>query len=434
MATNASRPGRVNANAPVRKLSKTALFKKYGVPIITTILVAAAIVVVGVLLKVVLDNYYFFCLKSFKFIPLTKWCDGTEDCSGGQDEMNCVQRFGITTPALFRISENQALLQGNIRLSGTWALVCFSNFNQQKAQAVCSSLGFNSGPTFSSVDVSGLGLNLPFSSVDLAGNQGIQVSSTGSCQTVVSIICQSCGVGGNRERIIGGLSTPITKYPWQCSLQYQGSHVCGGSILSPWWILTAAHCFQGGQLQVPNWRIQAGMASLSLMFANRVEKVYVHSGYSANAKANDIALVKLQAPLALSDSIQPVCLPGFDNVVTLDDRLWVTGWGYTSEGSGVLASTLQEVSLSLIPQDTCSHEYPGQITGGMLCAGRLAGGTDTCQGDSGGPLVDFGDNQRWQQVGIVSFGEGCGRPGKVGVYTNVTDYVPWINGAMKQGS
>ncbi|KAJ1189990.1 hypothetical protein NDU88_006731 [Pleurodeles waltl] len=429
MVTEASRHGHVNANTNVRKLSKTAMFKKYGVPIIATILVAAAIVVIGVLIKVILDNYYFFCTKSFKFIPLNKWCDGKEDCADKQDEMNCVEKIDITTAAAFRISETRSLLQANIQLSGTWGLVCYDTFNQQRARAVCRALGFDSEPTFSGVAVADITVNLPFSTVDVTINGGTQALRTERCQSAVSISCQSCGTGANRARIIGGVSSSINSWPWQASLQYQGGHICGGSIINSEWVLTAAHCFQNGQGQVARWRVQVGKSTLTFMFATPVEKIIVHSGFST--RANDIALLKLKSPLTFSDSVQPICLPGFDGQLSDDARLWVTGWGHTSEGSGVLASTLQEVSLSVIPQNVCSRQYPGEIQDSMICAGRIAGGTDTCQGDSGGPLVYFSSSQKWEQVGIVAFGQGCGRPGKVGVYTSVTYFVNWIFGVMK---
>ncbi|XP_078538390.1 transmembrane protease serine 4 [Lissotriton helveticus] len=430
MVTEASRSGRVNALPDTRKRSKTAMFKKYGVPIIAAILVAAAIVVIGILIKVILDNYYFFCTKSFKFIPLSKWCDGKEDCSDGQDEANCVIKIDITTPAPFRISETRSILQANIQLSGTWGLVCYDTFNQQKAIAVCKALGFNSEPTFSGVTATDITVNLPFSTVDVTSNGGTQASRKESCQSVVSISCQNCGSGANRgSRIIGGVSSSINSWPWQVSLQCQGSHVCGGSIISQLWIVTAAHCFLEGQGQIPRWRIQVGKLTLNFMFAIEVELIILHSGFST--RDNDIALLKVKSPLTFSDSVQPVCLPGFDILLPDDARLWVTGWGHTTEGSGVLATTLQEVSVLPIPASVCSQEYPGQITDRMICAGRLAGGADTCQGDSGGPLVYYSSKQKWEQVGIVSFGEGCGRKDKVGVYMDVADFLNWIHGVMR---
>ncbi|MEE6528280.1 hypothetical protein FKM82_030399 [Ascaphus truei] len=96
-----------------------------------------------------------------------------------------------------------------------------------------------------------------------------------------------------------------------------------------------------------------------------------------------------------------------------------------------MASQLQEVAINLISNEICSQEYTGQIHSTMMCAGRITGGVDTCQGDSGGPLVWLGDSSRWDQVGIVSWGDGCGRQGKVGVYTKVTSYLDWIYGVMK---
>ncbi|PIO38024.1 hypothetical protein AB205_0221630 [Aquarana catesbeiana] len=99
--------------------------------------------------------------------------------------------------------------------------------------------------------------------------------------------------------------------------------------------------------------------------------------------------------------------------------------------TGTLASTLQGVTIFLIPSDVCNREYFGQIISTMICAGQTTGGKDTCQGDSGGPLVSLGPNSLWQQNGIVSWGDGCARAGKPGVYTNVPPFVAWITSIMK---
>jgi secreted trypsin-like serine protease len=110
--------------------------------------------------------------------------------------------------------------------------------------------------------------------------------------------------------------------------------------------------------------------------------------------------------------------------LTTGQMLWVTGWGATNEG-GLVVSRLNELSIPYVARETCNDplSYNGQITESMICAGKA--GRDSCQGDSGGPLI-IKRNGSAQLVGIVSWGEGCARPGKFGVYTRVPKFVSWI--------
>jgi secreted trypsin-like serine protease len=95
---------------------------------------------------------------------------------------------------------------------------------------------------------------------------------------------------------------------------------------------------------------------------------------------------------------------------------------------------LQEVAVPIVDSTRCQAGYSGtnvRITANMLCAGLTQGGKDSCQGDSGGPLVVKGADGKWQQAGVVSFGIGCARPERFGVYTRVANYVPWIEACTK---
>ncbi|KAM3923392.1 transmembrane protease serine 4-like [Leptodactylus fuscus] len=419
-----ARPG---ANPLVYKIRRVSTLRRYCVPVTTVILILASLAVIGVLIKVVLDNYYFFCSKSFKFISLDKWCDGTSDCSGNEDELRCVQRVDFSNRTIVRFTESGSILQ--IYSNGRWNYICFDGFDAAKAKAVCAQLGYSTNPTISFV--SGTSLFGPFGSVQLV-DSGIQVNPiNGVCSSsnVVSLRCIACGANHNKERIIGGQDSEIQNTPWQVSLQYMGSHACGGSILNPRYVLSAAHCFQKNEQQVERWRIQAGSVKLTYLFASLVEAIFIPISYSLDQKPNDIAILKLKSDLSFSDSIQPICLPGFDINLPADTPLLVTGWGHTVEGGASLASSLQKVSVNLISREVCNQQYYGQVIDSMMCAGRLAGGADTCQGDSGGPLVYLGSSY-WEQVGIVSWGDGCGRAGKVGVYTSCSSMLSWIYGVM----
>ncbi|XP_072282764.1 transmembrane protease serine 4-like isoform X2 [Pyxicephalus adspersus] len=412
------------------KPAKVSLLRRLCVPITTVVLVLASLVVIGILIKVVMDNYYYFCIKSFKFIPLDKWCDGQADCAGNEDELRCVQRVDFSNTTIVRLSDSGSILQ-ILTSSRTWSYICSDGFNAASAKAACAEIGYSSKPTFSSV--SAASLNGQFSNVQITDSeiQVVPISGTCASGSVISLSCIDCGSNHKKERIIGGQETSIENSPWQVSLQYMGQHSCGGSILTPRFILSAAHCFQKGQQQVDRWRVESGHSRLTYTFASQVDKIFIPTSYILDQKPNDIAILKLKSDLSFSAGVEPICLPGFDSNLQPGASLTVTGWGHTVEGGGAVASTLQEVIISLIPNAVCNQEYFGQITENMMCAGQLSGGKDTCQGDSGGPLVSLGPNSRIQQNGVVSWGDGCGRKNKVGVYTKVVPYLQWVTSIMK---
>ncbi|XP_040281669.1 transmembrane protease serine 4-like [Bufo bufo] len=414
----------------VYKIRRVSALRRYCVPITTAILVLTSLAVIGILIKVVLDNYYFFCTKSFKFIPLDKWCDGTSDCSNNEDELRCVQRVDYSNSSFVRLTDADSVVQ--IFSFGRWSSICYEGFDAARAKAVCAQLGYSSNPTFGFV--SDNGINGPFGTVRVV-NSGVEVDPlSGTCPSgnVLTLSCIVCGANHEKQRIIGGQDTTIEHSPWQVSLQYSGQHSCGGSILTPRIILSAAHCFQKKEQQVDKWRVQSGVSVLSYLFAPEVSEIFIHSLYSLDRKLYDIAILKLKKDLKFSASIQPICLPGYDINLPDNAPFQVTGWGYTVEGGGSLSSTLQKVNLNLVSSNICNIQYFGQIQIDMLCAGEIEGGRDTCQGDSGGPLVYLGESSSWEQVGIVSWGDGCGRPNKAGVYTRVQSFLPWIHGLMKR--
>ncbi|EFA02791.1 serine protease P76 precursor [Tribolium castaneum] len=215
-------------------------------------------------------------------------------------------------------------------------------------------------------------------------------------------------------RIIGGSSISISSVPWQVSLQYYGSHICGGSIISAKYIVTAAHCTDG--LTAAQLSIRAGTSSRgSGGQVSSVARIYQHSSYNSRTIDYDISILELSSSLTLGSNVSPVSLPSSSTSWNAGTSVLVTGWGTTSEGSSSLPSALQGVTVQIVSQSTCSSAYgSGSITGRMLCAGVTNGGKDACQGDSGGPLV-VGN----VLAGIVSWGAGCGRPSYPGVYSNV---------------
>ncbi|KAL2102245.1 hypothetical protein ACEWY4_001413 [Coilia grayii] len=151
-----------------------------------------------------------------------------------------------------------------------------------------------------------------------------------------------------------------------------------------------------------------------------------HNRYHRLKKVNDIALVKLTIPFTFNECVRPI------NILTgplpVEQKCTITGWGSTTE-NGPKVSRLQEVNVTILHTQTCNSFYHGMVASEMFCAGDLAGGVDACQGDSGGPLCCF--RGRYELAGIVSWGVGCGRVQKPGVYTRLQLYKDWINTEMQ---
>ncbi|NWU67833.1 TMPS4 protease, partial [Pterocles burchelli] len=319
---------------------------------------------------------------------------------------------------------DRSILQVLDRNTGAWSCVCHDHFNLLLAKAACEQMGYRSTPTFQAAEV-GTGQPLPPRELVLS-NGSLQMPEPGrKCisGSAVSLFCSECGESRRMPRVLGGSPAAIEAWPWQVSLQYRGEHICGGTIIDPHWVLTAAHCFKNNPI-IQRWHVKAGSNLLSGTTTLAVEKVFVAEPTRPSPKDNDIALVKLQAPLQVSDSSKPICLPYFDEELLPGTSLWVIGWGYTQE-HGKLSETLQQAEVKLIDTESCNQAaYHGEVTEKMLCASVPEGGVDTCQGDSGGPLQYGG--QHWQVVGIVSWGQGCGTPSTPGVYTSVRAYLEWI--------
>ncbi|XP_062427214.1 serine protease 55 [Rhea pennata] len=249
---------------------------------------------------------------------------------------------------------------------------------------------------------------------------------------LISSIRTECGLRpsywpsqGNGERIIGGTDVEAGDFPWQVSIQSKGKHFCGGTIISSWWILTAAHCFV--KELPPDLTVVLGGVDLSHKLENKkLDSLILHENFDSESMENDIALILLDSPIQLNEQKMPICLPFISDLHVWKD-CWVAGWGTTLAGISVSASqVLQKVEMKLISREQCLEWIP-QLADNMLCAGLEEGGKDACQGDSGGPLVcTHGNTMKWFAIGIVSWGEGCGEKQSPGIYTAVYSYLGWI--------
>ncbi|OXB70185.1 UNVERIFIED_CONTAM: hypothetical protein H355_007662, partial [Colinus virginianus] len=177
------------------------------------------------------------------------------------------------------------------------------------------------------------------------------------------------------------------------------------------------------------WRAYMGLRAVNEksnhVAMRSIKRIIIHPQYDQSISDYDIALLEMEAQVFFSELVQPICLPSSSRVFLYGTVCYVTGWGAMKENSH-LARTLQEARVRIINQSICSKLYDDLITSRMLCAGNLNGGIDACQGDSGGPLACAGKGNRWYLAGIVSWGEGCARRNRPGVYTKVTALYDWI--------
>nr|QYL00115.1 serine protease [Frankliniella occidentalis] len=226
-------------------------------------------------------------------------------------------------------------------------------------------------------------------------------------------------------QIVGGHPVKIEEVPFQVSLEQYGEHQCGGSILSKQWVLTAAHCIYGiddptiyGVRYATDVKEQGGTLV-------GVRWLALHDQYVNERRQHDVAVVQVDEDIVFSPKAQPIRMTVVGTLPKSTDTLSVSGWGTDSYYDWDGPSDLRAVSLPYVPRSTCriSYEDRGRVIDeSMICAGMS--GKDSCWGDVGGPLV----NGLGVQVGVVSWGVGCGSDGYAGVYADLGSSInrAWI--------
>lgn len=238
--------------------------------------------------------------------------------------------------------------------------------------------------------------------------------------------------GDDAKRVVGGEPAQPGSRPWQVGLLAAGindnaqAQFCGGTLIATQWVVTAAHCVDGG-MTPSQVAILPGTHSLSDAKARRVavKRLVVHPQWNQATNDHDIALLELAAPVTPGPTITPIRVSTAAQEPAPGTPLTVSGWGATKQG-GPGSILLMTVDVPVVPLGNCnqSASYGGAITTRMVCAGRDEGGKDSCQGDSGGPAVSVGSEPTL--VGVVSWGHGCAKPWKYGVYTRVGSFADWI--------
>ncbi|XP_003462483.1 ovochymase-2 [Cavia porcellus] len=252
------------------------------------------------------------------------------------------------------------------------------------------------------------------------------------------------------SRIVGGDQAEKGSYPWQVSLKKRKKHICGGTIISPQWVITAAHCVAKRSI-TSILNVTAGEHDLSQTEPGEqilnIKTIIIHPQFSIKKPMEyDIALLKMAGTFQFGQFVGPICLPEPRERFEAGFICTTTGWGRLAEG-GIFPKVLQEVNLPILTQKECAaalltlkKPFKGKT---FLCTGSPEGGRDACQGDSGGSLMCRNKKGGWTLAGVTSWGLGCGRgwrnngqeqeQGSPGIFTDISKVLPWIHGHIQTG-
>ncbi|XP_046689251.1 venom protease-like [Homalodisca vitripennis] len=273
-----------------------------------------------------------------------------------------------------------------------------------------------------------------------------------SSRSVVLPGREICGLSrANGRRVVNGHPAELGAWPWMAALGYRSPKkplewLCGGSLISDRYVVTAAHCITNtgdsslyvvrlGDLDLDD-TVADGASPIDVP----VERVIAYDNYNITTHSGDIGLVKLKNRVQYTTLIRPICLPESDTFGSsslVGESCDITGWGRTAYGNrNAVVTHLQEARVDITDKNNCSNAYERFrnviIDDGVVCAISPIG-QDTCQGDSGGPLMLtslVGGSFNFYLLGVVSRGYKCAEPGYPAIYSKVVFYVDWIKKNM----
>lgn len=236
--------------------------------------------------------------------------------------------------------------------------------------------------------------------------------------------------------IYGGESAPADAYPFMVALYekangpYDG-HYCGGTLIAADWVLTAAHCvyYQNSQ---ENLAIYAGSNDLtSGGVTSDIAELHMHPNFVRSTLENDLALIRTAEPLVDPQDLNAVIRPAEDGnpSYAAGTITTIAGWGENDEPPQH-PMLLREVEVPLVDSGWCEDFHANRLflftSEKNICAGWPEGGKDACSGDSGGPLFVEDEEYGYIELGVVSWGTGCGDAGEPAVYTKLSAFTSWI--------
>uniref|UniRef100_A0A5G2R493 Transmembrane serine protease 15 n=1 Tax=Sus scrofa TaxID=9823 RepID=A0A5G2R493_PIG len=321
-----------------------------------------------------------FQCENGECVLLVNLCDGFSHCKDGSDEAHCVRFLNGT-------ANNSGLVQ--FRIQSIWHTACAENWTTQTSDDVCQLLGLGTGNSSMPFFSSGGG---PFVKLNTAPNGSLILTASEQCfeDSLILLQCnyKSCGKKQVAQevspKIVGGNDSREGAWPWVVALYYNGQLLCGASLVSRDWLVSAAHCVYGRNLEPSKWKAILGLHMTSNLTSPQIvtrliDEIVINPHYNRRRKDSDIAMMHLEFKVNYTDYIQPICLPEENQVFPPGRICSIAGWGKVIY-QGSPADILQEADVPLLSNEKCQQQMPEyNITENMMCAGYEEGGIDSCQ-------------------------------------------------------